>query len=121
MSDTRYLLDENVDPLYRTELLARNPDLIVWRVGMLGTPPSGTLDPDILFWCEENSFILVTNNRKSMPRHLKDHLEQSRHTPGIVVMTETMSIGETLDELLLIASASLGGEYQDRIVYLPIT
>ncbi len=32
-----------------------------------------------------------------------------------------MSIGETIDELLLIWSASLTNEYQDLIIYLPIS
>ena len=117
----RYLLDENVDPLYRTELLARDPSLVVWRVDILGAPVSGTLDPEILRWCEENSFILVTNNRKSMPPHLQHHLEQRGHVPGILVISEKMSIGETIEELLLVASASFEDEYRDQIVYLPIT
>ncbi|MBP8253032.1 MAG: DUF5615 family PIN-like protein [Herpetosiphon sp.] len=69
----QYLLDEHVDPIYRTELLKREPTMTIWRIGILAAPPKGTLDPDILRWCEENNFILVTNNRKSMPRHLSDH------------------------------------------------
>lgn len=44
MSVIRYLLDENVDPLFRTELLKREPDMVVWRIGDPTTPPSGTLD-----------------------------------------------------------------------------
>jgi hypothetical protein len=49
---------------------------------MLGCPDYGTLDPDILIWCEENEFILVTNNRKSMPVHLQDHLAENRRATG---------------------------------------
>ena len=80
MNVIKYLLDENVDPLYRTELLKREPEMVVWRVGMPGTPPSQTLDPDILRWCEQHGFVLVTNNRKSMPMHLR---AQSRpRAPG---------------------------------------
>lgn len=70
MSSIRYLLDEHVDPLYRTELLKHEPSMTIWRIGILGAPPKGTSDADILRWCEENSFILVTNNRKSMPGYL---------------------------------------------------
>ncbi|MDM8525395.1 hypothetical protein QUF80_18670, partial [Desulfococcaceae bacterium HSG8] len=29
---------------------------------------------DILLWCETDNFSLVTNNRKTMPGHLKEHL-----------------------------------------------
>ncbi|HEY0657898.1 MAG TPA: DUF5615 family PIN-like protein, partial [Pyrinomonadaceae bacterium] len=74
MNQIRYLLDENVNPILRFALLRSEPNLIVWQVGMLGAPTLGTSDPEILIWCEENAFVLVTNNRKSMPVHLKDHL-----------------------------------------------
>lgn len=33
MNDIRYLLDENVDPVIRTELLKQEPKLVVWKVG----------------------------------------------------------------------------------------
>jgi hypothetical protein len=74
MSKIRYLLDENVNPVLRSALLKRDAGLVVWQIGMPGVPEYGTLDPEILIWCEENEFILVTNNRKSMPVHLEDHL-----------------------------------------------
>ena len=120
MSEIRYLLDENVNPAFRTALLRHSPAMTVWRVGDPGVPPSGTLDPDILDWCEENRFILVTNNRKSMPEHLGDHLAGGRHIPGIFELNPDMSIRETVEELVLIQEASTMDEYQDIILYLPI-
>jgi hypothetical protein len=121
MSAMRLLLDENVDPLYRQELLRRETTLVVWRVGDISAPPDTTLDPDILIWCEQNAFILVTNNRKSMPPHLQNHLAQGRHIPGILVLNPKMSVGETIEELVLIWGASEEVEYLDRISFLPVT
>lgn len=83
MMSLQYLLDENVDPLYGTQLLRSAPELRVWAVGDPSAPPKGTLDPEILLWCEEWDFTLVTNNRHSMPLHLADHLAAGRHIPGI--------------------------------------
>jgi len=40
---------------------------------------------------------------------------------GIFVLSENMSVGETLDELLLITAASDSEEYRDLILYLPIS
>ena len=114
-------MDENVDPVYFKQLRRRKPDLVVWAVGEPGVPSKGTLDPDILVWCEVNNFILVTNNRTSMPVHLIDHLKENRHIPGIFILNVGMSIGETLDELILIAECSFDGEYQDQIIHLPIS
>lgn len=116
----KYLIDENVAPAYSIQLRRREPDLTVWVVGEPGTPPKGTLDPEILNWCEEHSFVLVTNNRRSMPVHLADHIAQGRHVPGILLLNPNLSIGENLEELIITALGSFDDEYQDRIVHLPI-
>lgn len=116
----KYLLDENVDKVYHRQFLRQNPKLIMWVVGDPGAPPRGTLDPEILCWCEEHNFVLVTNNRTSMPVHLADHITQSHHTPGIFILNNDLSIGQTIDELTLIAEASFDDEYQDQIIYLPL-
>jgi hypothetical protein len=71
-------MDENVDPTYTKQLRRLKPDLFVLAVGELTEPPRGTLDLEILCWCEEHGFVLVTNNRKFMPIHLAEkwHLEK---------------------------------------------
>lgn len=117
----QYLMDENVNPVYANQLRRRYPDLVVWAIGEPNTPLKGTLDPEILLWCEANHFILVTNNRTSMPIHLADHLNQNRHVPGIFILNPAMNIGETIEELIFIAECSLEAEYQDRIIHLPIS
>ncbi|NEO22438.1 MAG: hypothetical protein F6J94_17945 [Moorea sp. SIO1F2] len=115
-----YLIDENVNSLYPTQIRRREPSIVIKVVGESETPPKGTLDPEILDWCEENNFVLVTNNRTSMPVHLTDHLAQDHHIPGIFILNPNLTIGENLEELIIAALASEDNEYQDRIVYLPL-
>ena len=117
----RYLLDEHVSPKYRTQLLQHEPTLTVWMIGDAGAPPKGTLDPDILCWCERNSFVFVTNNRRSMPQHLTDHLSAGGRVPGVFVMNLDIRMGTILEELILIAGASHEDEYMDQIVHLPLS
>jgi hypothetical protein len=121
MSMINYLLDENVNPRLRDALQRRLPDMVAWRVGDPGTPALQASDPDILFWCEANNFILITNNRASMPIHLRDHLMNGRHIPGIFILNPDMTISETADELALIWEASEPDEYFDRLSYLPVS
>jgi hypothetical protein len=102
-------------------LLRREPSLTVWRIGDEGAPPLGTLDPAILIWLEENDFILVTNNRKTMPAHLADHLTAGQHVPGILILDLGAPISLALDDLILIALASYENEFLDRIAYIPLT
>jgi hypothetical protein len=56
-----------------------------------------------------------------MPVHLGEHLEQGRHVPGIFVLNPDMSIGETIQELLIIWGASDEKEYHDSIWYLSVS
>lgn len=55
-----------------------------------------------------------------MSAHLAEHLANGRHIPGILVISPHMTVGEMVEELLLIASATLADEFQDQIIYLPI-
>lgn len=56
-----------------------------------------------------------------MPPHLAAHLTQGHHIPGILILNERMSIGEMIEELLLIAEEGIPSAYQDHITFLPVT
>lgn len=115
-----YLLDEHIPLSYRTQIIQRKPELRVWAIGDPNAPAKGTSDPDLLVWCEKNGFVLITNNRKTMPNHLSDHLNTGHHLPEIFVVNENMSMGQIIGELILIAEASFEDEYQDRISFMPL-
>ncbi|MCP4399110.1 MAG: hypothetical protein GY801_17650 [bacterium] len=119
MSVIQYLLDEHVDPRLKKAIKAFSPDTVVWRIGDSGAPSAGTLDPDILIWCKEHDFSLVTNNRASMPVHLRNHLLRGRHVPGIFILNVKMTVAETADEFVLIWGACEAEEYRDQLRYLP--
>jgi hypothetical protein len=41
--------------------------------------------------------------------------------PGILVVNSDLSIGQNIEELILIADGSFDDEYQYQIVHLPLT
>ena len=57
----KYLMDENVTPIYATQLRRKRPDLVVWAVGEIGTPPKSTLDPEIML-----GVITIATGKKSI-------------------------------------------------------
>ena len=116
----RYLLDEHIPPIYGTQLLYHEPALRVLRIRDEGAPERSTPDPEILKWCEQNNFSLITNNRKSMPQHLADHLSAGHHIPGIFTINLDASIGLIIEQLILIAGASHEDEYIDQIAFIPL-
>ena len=121
MTVTGFLIDENLPPVLAAQIHQREPQIRTLAIGQLDALPKGTLDPQILVWIEENDYLLITNNRASMPGHLRHHLAAGRHIPGILVTPYPLNIGMLIKELLLIWGASMPGEYQDQIVYLPLT
>jgi hypothetical protein len=116
MNKIRYLFDEHISLNLKKAVKKHDEDIIIRRIGDIGVPQPGTLDPDILVWCEENDFCLMTNNRKTMPKHLKDHLASGSHAPGIFVLNSNMTMNQIAAELALIAGASEPSEFKDRRV-----
>ena len=116
----RFLIDENLSGIYRTQLLRHEPSLKVKVIGDEGVPARGTPDPEILVWCDQNDFILITNNRKSMPNHLDTHLAAGHHVPGIFTINRKVKFKLIVEELILIIGASDEDEYIDRITYIPL-
>ena len=116
-----YLIDENLSPAYRAQLLYRELSLTVLRVGDEGAPARSTQDPEILKWCEQNNFILVTKDPNTIPKHLSDYLATGHHVPGIIMINSSVPTATILDDLILIAGASHEDEFRDRIIYIPFT
>ena len=120
MSSPCFLLDEHIPHAVARGLRLREPGLQVLILGHPGAPPLTTSDPDLLIWIEEHGCLLVTNNRASMPGHLRNHLAANRHILGILTVPRRFTIGNIIDELHLIWGASLPEEFQDQIVHLPL-
>jgi len=116
-----FLLDEHIPHALQGCLARQAPDLVVWAVGQPGVPPLSASDLQILEWCEENGFILITNNRRTMPSHLRAHLQRGRHVPGVLMVSPDMTVSELAEELVLVAAVSEPDEHRDTIRYLPLS
>ena len=118
-----FLLDEHLrGTLWRAirhhNARGLNP-LDVVRVGDPENLPLGSLDPEILLWAEREERILVSEDRKTLPRHLADHLLSGHHSPGIFTIRGSTTLSRLISFLELAAYASEAHEWQDRIEYIP--
>ena len=116
----RYLLDENISRAVRNQLVFYEPTMNVVCIGDENVPTYGTPDEVILEWIEQTGYVLVSRNRRTMPRHLKEHLAQGRQIPGILLLRKDTSRGTLIEELLLIWHTSKPNEYQNYIEYIPL-
>ena len=55
-----------------------------------------------------------------MPVHVADCLAAGKRFPGIFVLHPRMAIGEAIDELELICTATEPDEYRDALHYFPL-
>ncbi len=117
----RFLLDEHIDHVIRRELLRREPEIDIKAIGEANTPVRSTPDPELLVWCEKNAYILITNNRRTMPKHLKDHFSAGHQTPGILILKPSITLGQLITELLAIWRADQPEQFHNLLVYLPLS
>jgi hypothetical protein len=116
----RFLLDEHVNHAVQRQLRRLSMEIDVLAIGEGNAPAKGTLDPELLLWLEANEYILVTENRSTIPVHLADHFEQGWHTPGILWIRPDVGLGEIIEELYLIWQVSTADEYQDQALFIPL-
>jgi Domain of unknown function (DUF5615) len=117
---TGFLLDENLPAWWPAAILAAQPQLRLWIIGDGIAPSKQTLDPAILTWCEANDAALLTNNRRSMPGHLADHVAAGGHVPGIFLVDPQVSLPVLATSLAFVAGASLVDQHVDQLTFLPL-
>ena len=115
---TGFLFDENLPFALAAQLRRKAPTVRIFAVGFGEAPAKSMPDPALLCWLEDHDCWLVTNNRASMPGHLRDHLAAGQHVPGILIIRTPLNFGELIETLNLVFGASLPDEYRDRIVHL---
>jgi hypothetical protein len=117
-----FLLDEDsLGPLWHAfarHNLTAIPPIDIVPVGTPPAPACGTQDPDLLRWTEASGRILITNDKRTMPAHLTDHLAAGGHCPGIFAIRRGTPIRHIVDFVALVAVASDASEWQDWIRYL---
>lgn len=115
----RFLLDENTSHAILKGLKRRQSEVEVRVIGGEGAPPLSTKDETILGFLEREGYILVSSNRRTMPIHLQEHLQNGGHIPGILLLRQQVSYKQIIDTLELIWLANVPEDFQDQIKYIP--
>jgi hypothetical protein len=113
----RLLTDENFDGRITAGLLQLEPSLPLVRVQDVGLSGSG--DPTVLAWAAAEDRLLVTHDRKTIPGFAVARILGGQQMPGVVVVTASCPLRVAIDALLLLAQASLPGEWEGQILSIP--
>jgi hypothetical protein len=114
----RLLADENLNNNIVRALQMREPALDIVRVQDVGL--AGEDDPTILEWAAKGQRIIVTHDAATMTRYAYDRVAAGEPMPGVVEVAVGVQLGTVIDDLLLLATASGGGEWEGKILYVPL-
>lgn len=114
----RFLADEDLDVGIIQGFLRVAPDADILDVkssGLRGTP-----DPEILALAAREGRIVLTHDRNTMTSHTADRLTAGLPMPGLFIISQRADVGDVIDSLLLVWSASAASEWDGRMVFVPI-
>lgn len=113
----RFLADENINTYIVDGLRSREPAIDILDVKTAGL--RGTKDPALLEIAAVEDRILITYDRRTMVRHVRDLRAAGKPVPGVFIVPDRPSaIGEIIDCLLLVWIASEAEEWRDVILYV---
>jgi len=114
----QFLADENLDNRILRGLLRRQPELDIVRVQDLEI--AGADDDTVLAWASRAGRILLTHDQRTVPEHAYDRIRRGEAIAGVIVVKDTLSIRQAIEEILLIAKATSQKEWIDQIQRLPL-
>lgn len=79
----------------------------------------GLSDTDVLAFAASTGRVLVTHDRKTMPRYFAEFIANEQSS-GVLVIPQKLSIRAVVDDLILIWAASVAEEWINRIQSLPL-
>jgi len=79
----------------------------------------GVADSEVLVRTAKDGRVFVTHDRKTMPRHFAEFIARE-NSPGLLVIPQSLSVATTVEELILIWSATESEEWVNRISILPL-
>jgi len=114
----KILTDQDFDHDILRGLVRRLPKLdyaTAFEVGL-----NEVEDRELLLWASENERILLTHDRKTMPKHFVALLEQGEILTGVFVVPRRLPIGQAINELEIMIFCSRTEEWQNIIKILSL-
>ena len=113
----RLLIDQDFDHDILRGLQRRVPRLdavTAFEVGM-----SEATDPQLLIQAARERRIIVTHDRKTMPKHAADLMAAGKDIAGLFVVPRSLSLRQAIEDLELMVTCSANDEWVNVIRYLP--
>ena len=113
----RFQADEDLNETFIFAIRRREPGLDFQTASQAGL--KGLKDPQVLALATQANRILVTHDKRTMPRHFAEFI-QTATSPGVLLVPQQLSVATVVEEIILLWSATEPSEWTNRIVWLPL-
>jgi hypothetical protein len=113
----RFLADADLNQAIVTGALERESALDFLTATEAGL--QGKEDPEVLELAASQGRILVLHDTSTMPVHFFNRVQSDRKSPRVFLVRQRACVGQVIEVILLIWSASALGEWAGQIHYLP--
>jgi hypothetical protein len=98
-------------------LLRRVSDLDIVRVQDAGLRTRE--DASVMEWAASEGRVLLTHDVTTMRKPAIERIEMGLPMPGLFEVSQSLPIGQAIEEILLLAECSIEGEWEGQIIFLP--
>ena len=113
----RYQADNDLNRAIVTGVRRREPAIDFQTAHQAGI--GGLPDSDVLARAAAENHVLITHDRKTMPRHFAEFIGKGHVSPGVAVVSQKAELGRVIESLVLLWAASGPEEWENRIFELP--
>ena len=114
----RLAADENLTNAIILGLVRHGAQVDIVRVqdaGLLGAD-----DPRVLAWTAAEGRILVTHDSRTVPNYTNQRIDAGLLMPGVFIVPRSLSVGQAIEDLLLLCECSSTAEWEGLVLYLPL-
>jgi hypothetical protein len=113
----RFQADADLNEILVKAILRREPGIDFQTAHAGGLP--GLNDRDVLVLAARSGRLLVTHDRKTMPRQFAEFLA-TQSSAGVIIIPQKLPISQVVEELILIWAVTESEEWINRIFALPL-
>ena len=114
----RFLADENFNRKIVVGLQRRIEVLDLVRVQDVGLRAAE--DPEVLEWAAEHGRVLLTHDIQTVPDFAHQRVIAEQPMAGVIVVPALMARAAAIEDVELVGGASLDGEGDNQVSYLPL-
>ena len=114
----KFLADEEFNNRIVRGLSRRLPVLDLVRAQNVGLLEHH--DTEVLAWAAQEGRIILTHDAATMIDFAYRRIGEGLPMPGLVAISQSLPIGEAIEELVTFIECSLEGEWEAQVVHLPL-